>query len=403
MKLLTTAPLCVLYGLLVACGRLELGGFGATAQSETKGSAPADTPGSGGAGGSPDAASDGGRSDLAGPHGLDEEGAGGEVSESAGRPGNGGAAGDSATLNGDSRSCHSMGDICGVDQRSCCSVGAVPSGDFVRRGSTELRTIAVPSHVSAFNLDTFEVTVGRFHAFLDDYDAWRASGAPRAGAGRHPLIAGTGWDPAWLRRPGDPSDKYGLGVDRAEIEDEVTGCLGIPFSTDMWLQPVNCVSFYEAQAFCIWEGGRLPTDLEWEYAAAGGDENRSYPWGSAEPTHILAMYGCSATPSSLCLIPPVGSYAAGAGRFGQLDLAGSVAEWTFETLGTSVPTPCNDCASVWQRYPENPRDTRGGSWTGSEEELEVGYTYFMEGRVHLPMYGFRCAYDVVDEDGAPGE
>jgi formylglycine-generating enzyme required for sulfatase activity len=278
----------------------------------------------------------------------------------------------------------------------------VSAGEFVRGGLAESPTPPGLSHVSAFYLDTFEVTVGRFRAFLDDYDAWRATGAPEPGAGQHPRIPGSGWRAEWSRKPEDPPEHYGLGVDRTEVESQVTGCLTTPFSTAMWLQPVNCVSFYEAEAFCIWDGGRLPTALEWEYAAAGGDENRVYPWGNAEPTLALAFYGCRSTVDVPCVIPSVGTYPGGAGRFGQLDLAGSVAEWTFDTITTSVvpfpfPAPCNDCASVEQVHDSDPRDTRGGDWTSTEDKLKAASKGVMEARFHLPMYGFRCAYDRVEE------
>ena len=115
---------------------------------------------------------------------------------------------------------------------------------------------------------------------------------------------------------------------------------------------MNCVTWYEAYAFCIWDGGFLPTAAEWGYAAAGGDEQREYPWGSAPPGtgNACAIYDCyypsgQGVCSSLANTPPVGTPSSGAGRWGQLDLVGLTFVWVLD-YNASYVSPCVDCAAL---------------------------------------------------------
>jgi formylglycine-generating enzyme required for sulfatase activity len=96
-------------------------------------------------------------------------------------------------------------------------------------------------------------------------------------------------------------------------------------------RPKNFLTWYTAAAFCHFDGGRLPTDAEWGYVAAGGDEQRLYPWGAEEPTPERAVFNCTGDGKQSCSLADilaVGSKPAGAGRWGHLDLAGSMFEWT---------------------------------------------------------------------------
>ena len=85
--------------------------------------------------------------------------------------------------------------------------------------------------------------------------------------------------------------------------------------------PVVHVTWEQAGAYCAWADRRLPTEAEWERAARG-DDFRNYPWGDEPPNELYANFNYLVGDTSR-----VGSYAAGAGPFGTLDMAGNVWEW----------------------------------------------------------------------------
>ncbi|MBK8936950.1 MAG: SUMF1/EgtB/PvdO family nonheme iron enzyme [Polyangiaceae bacterium] len=93
--------------------------------------------------------------------------------------------------------------------------------------------------------------------------------------------------------------------------------------------PMNCLTYAQAEAFCKWEGKRLPTEAEWELAARSAKGNK-YPWGSAEPTCEQACVDRNAE----CLDRAAGVTTCGVGltpndRTDELvyDMAGNVSEW----------------------------------------------------------------------------
>ncbi len=117
---------------------------------------------------------------------------------------------------------------------------------------------------------------------------------------------------------------------------------------------INCITWCEAMAFCVWDGGFLPTEAEWNYAAAGGSDQRAYPWSSPASSLTIdcsyANYAINASPGTQCVgaINRVGSESPmGDDKYGQeADLAGNVAEWTVDWFQTPYRTPCIDCADL---------------------------------------------------------
>jgi sulfatase modifying factor 1 len=282
-----------------------------------------------------------------------------------------------------------QGNEAGCGDASCCENPLVEGGSFYRSGyATEGGSVddtSFPATVWSFSLDEYEVTVGRFRSFL-------ASGCftPTEGAGAHPSIPGSGWDTSW---------NLALSVDAGTLastmEEFCNAYGGVPGGRSTLLGgddrlPINCVNWYEAFAFCIWDGGRLPTEAEWNYAAAGGSLQRVYPW-SMPPFNstVDARYAWFDSDSGTPVI--VGSLEAGAGRWGQLDLAGNLSEWVLDDFG-KYPPACDGCASVADDGAAL-RVYRGGSFAESAETLTTGFRDYQGPNYRVAVRGLRCAYD----------
>jgi formylglycine-generating enzyme required for sulfatase activity len=128
-------------------------------------------------------------------------------------------------------------------------------------------------------------------------------------------------------------------------------------------RPIACIDWQQARAFCIWAGGRLCTDAEWEYAARNGANNDDYPWGDASPTHDLAIFGHEPD-FPMCLgdsIAPVCSRPKGNNAWGICDLSGNVEEWVEDDPhGDYLGAPGD--ASAWIHDPRSVfRVYRGGT------------------------------------------
>jgi sulfatase modifying factor 1 len=257
----------------------------------------------------------------------------------------------------------------------------IPGGRFTMGGGE--RPEENPPHVvvvKSFAIDPTEVTVARFGTFIaatkyrTDAEKWGWSGVFNLKTETWTPVNGATWK-------------------------KVAGPASPPSAPN---DPVTHVSWNDAQAFCTFAKGRLPTEAEWEYAARGGKEGEIYPWGNelrpggkpaanwwqgVFPTKLLAEDGYLSR-------APVGRFKPNG--YGLYDMIGNVWEWNADWFD----------AAYYSKSPvDNPkgpavgkdRVMRGGSWMCSENYCRNFRSAARSSSAPdsgLDNLGFRCVYDV---------
>jgi formylglycine-generating enzyme len=279
---------------------------------------------------------------------------------------------------------------------SCCTSLLIPGGTYYRgydkAGDGNSGDITAPATVSDFRLDKYEVTVGRFRAFVNS-EMGTQQHPPITGAGGRPSISGSGWDAHW-----NSNLAATTSVLRMAVKCDATYSTWNDAASGNENRPMNCITWFEAMAFCVWDGGFLPTEAEWNYAATGGDEQRAYPWSRPAGSLTLDAMHASYNDGTYCVgdgmqgcavtdLVPVGTKPAGDGRWLQSDLAGNVWEWTLDWYA-AYPNPCISCANTTAT---STRVLRGGSFRDVATGLRLGTRDDGPPETRNNSLGVRCA------------
>lgn len=256
----------------------------------------------------------------------------------------------------------------------------IPGGEFVLGVDAATEPFSLDNerpahvvHVPAFRIGRVPVTNREWREFIDD-----------GGYRRRRWWTERGWqhrEQAGLTGPQFWSPDHGSRTRFGRVED-------LPGD-----EPVQHITYFEAEAYAAWVGARLPTETEWEKACAWDPEvnaRRRYPWGAAAPTAALANLGGAALRPA-----PVGAYPVGASAYGVEQLLGDVWEWTSSPV---QPWP-GFVPMIYQRYSQpffggDYRVLRGGSWAVAPEILRPSFRNWDHPYRRQIFAGVRLAWDV---------
>jgi len=142
--------------------------------------------------------------------------------------------------------------------------------------------------------------------------------------------------------------------------------------------PVVCVTWQQARAYCASQGMRLPTEAQWEYAAAGGSPSSQYSWGASPPDNSRCAVGS---------LKNAGSFAPNG--YGLYDMTGNAWEWTADFYAADFYETADDA------NPAGPpagyyRVIRGGGWYSGADEMRIRNRHWFAPTFAEVSVGFRC-------------
>ncbi|WP_340105194.1 formylglycine-generating enzyme family protein [Rhodohalobacter sp. 8-1] len=228
----------------------------------------------------------------------------------------------------------------------------IPAGYF---HSVLPEVVGEPVRVESFFIDETAVTYEDYRNFLTDQPRWRSSDIPA-------IYAGKSYLKNW-KNDLDYGDKKAT-------------------------QPVTSVSWYAANAYCGWKGGRLPTLNEWEYAAQAM-EFESSDDADRFSSELIGWY--SAVNANQ--VKPVGSSGI-ENKYGVKDMFGLIMEWVEDFKPPVADDLSLDCGTVGRMQ---------GSSTLYGYAMSIRYITRMSFKPisATGMLGFRCAYDTVQNGNEP--
>jgi len=250
----------------------------------------------------------------------------------------------------------------------------IPAGDFFM-GTPESSSFARterPRHkvfLDAFFMDKFEVSNEKFVHFLNSFKGNFAPASREKWIVIRDDLAAPGKEDWWP----------------AEIVSD-----GVMYKPAAGFEkyPVTSVSWFAAEAYCKWRGGRLPTEAEWEKAARGGLSDKIYPWGDELPTYGIVLGNTWRNNYYAAPVERIDTYLPNG--YGLYHTAGNVSEWCSDWYND---TYYQISPSSNPKGPDSgkSRVVRGGSWASDTSSTRVASRNYSQPHFLNSGVGFRCA------------